>query len=218
MKILLSFVTLLCAGCARDHRDYRQVKNQPHTLSVGVFASSKMDLDPQIFAESKKLMTLLAQKKGRIVYGGGKIGLMGYAAQVMADHQRPVIAVVPDLFAHYPSVEGAYVERMKTLSQRKEIFEKASEAFVALPGGVGTLDEIASVMAQIQLKQLCFDKKRMVLLNVNGFWDPFMVMLKSFVKNGTMPKDNLNLVSLASTAEEAIALLYAPAPSLVSKD
>lgn len=132
--------------------------------------------------------TALAERGWRLVYGGGAVGLMGEVADAVVDKQGAVTGVIPrqlvDLELSHPGV--TQLEILDTMAQRKSRMEELADAFVALPGGAGTLEELFEVLTMQQLGAITGP---VALCNVEGFWDPQIAMLHRAVEEGfLLPK------------------------------
>ncbi len=143
--------------------------------AVCVYSSSSDAVAPHYVEAATALGALLAREKLTLVYGGGRVGLMGAVARSVHAHGGKVIGVIP----HYlRKKEVAYEEAdefiiTKDLRERKAVMEERADAFVALPGGFGTLEEILEILT---LKQLEAHGKPVVFLNTNDFFAPLLVM------------------------------------------
>jgi len=145
--------------------------------SVCVFSSSSNAVAAHYMEAASALGALMAAQKLTLVYGGGKVGLMGAVARAVHANGGKVIGVIP----HYlRKKEVAYEQAdelivTKCLRERKAIMEERADAFVALPGGFGTLEEILEILT---LKQLEAHGKPIVFLNTNGFFEPLLAMFE----------------------------------------
>jgi uncharacterized protein (TIGR00730 family) len=180
--------------------------------SVVVFCSSSNQVAPIYFSEIERLASELARQKFRIVYGGGRSGLMGRLADTALAHGGEVIGVIPQYLAKpeilHPSLTDLLV--VDDLLDRKKRMLALADAAIASPGGFGTIDEITEVIA---LKQLHEHKKPIFFHNFLNFWDPFFVYLEE-LRARHMIHDELK--DLYTAIEEAPALVQAlkvtPAP------
>lgn len=139
-------------------------------MSVGVFCGARHGLDPAFAEATREVARLLAARGHRIIYGGGNVGLMGVLADAAVEAGAEIIGVIPrDMtereLAHTRLTELRIVE---TMAERKAVMAELSDAFLALPGGVGTLDELFEM---VTWNQLNFQRKPVALLNVRGFYD-----------------------------------------------
>jgi len=149
--------------------------------NIGVFCSS---LDSKkIFSEKAiELGTILAKEKHSLVYGGGKLGLMGDLAKSAKRNDSKVISVIPGYLnkPHITFSESDEIYETKDLFERKKKLIELSDVLIALPGGVGTLDEIFDVIALFALGEI---NKSIFLLNIDNFWMPFDNMIKHLREN-----------------------------------
>jgi uncharacterized protein (TIGR00730 family) len=182
------------------------------TLSVCVFCSSAGGL-PEVFrSAAAELGRELAERGHRLVYGGGRVGLMGELARSVHDHGGTVVGVIPqglvDRELAYDPADELLVTT--TMRERKAEMDARADAFVALPGGFGTLEELLEVLT---LRQLRLHNRPIVLVNVAGYWDPFLAMVQDMVDQGFAPLGDGALFQVAKTAAEAVDLAeVGPAP------
>ena len=153
--------------------------------SIGLFCSSSDGL-PAVTQELARVFGQACGERGiRLVYGGGARGLMGIAARAAHAAGGVVHGIMLEALA---GREGANVEigelrRVTTLAERKRLIAAESEAFVALPGGMGTLDELTEILT---LDDIGLAGKPVCLVDADGFWDPFFDMLGRFTAYGVM--------------------------------
>lgn len=144
--------------------------------SICVFCGSSTG-ENKIYSEAAKKLGQLFIKEGiTLIYGGAKVGLMGIIADEVLNHGGQAIGVIPDFFsdkeiAHNQLTELIYV---KSMAERKAILAERSDAFIAMPGGFGTLDELFEMMTSSQLD---LHKKPVGLLNVNHFYDALIMQV-----------------------------------------
>jgi uncharacterized protein (TIGR00730 family) len=151
--------------------------------AISVFCGSSAGADPVYTQAAHELGVLLAQQHITLVYGGAQIGLMGTIADAALTHGGRVIGVIPQLLldkevGHSDLTELRVVE---TMAQRKEVMMELSDAFIALPGGIGTLDELFEVWTATQLG---LQAKACGLLNVQGYFDQLLGFLDHAVAQG----------------------------------
>jgi uncharacterized protein (TIGR00730 family) len=130
-----------------------------------------------VFAEAAQAFGgILAENGIKLVYGGGSMGLMGILATSVLDHGGFVTGVIPDFLVNREHMLERAQERIITrdMHERKRIMFERADAFVALPGGVGTLEELVE---QLTWAQLGRHKKPILIANIDGFWDPLCVLL-----------------------------------------
>jgi uncharacterized protein (TIGR00730 family) len=139
--------------------------------SICVYCASGPGNDPAFMEAATKLGRILAENGVRLVYGGGSVGLMGALAESVLDHGGAVTGVIPDFLVNREHMLLRVQERVITrdMHERKRVMFERADAFVALPGGVGTLEELVE---QLTWAQLGRHKKPILILNVARFWDP----------------------------------------------
>ncbi|MBI3705761.1 MAG: TIGR00730 family Rossman fold protein [Rhizobiales bacterium] len=148
---------------------------------ICVYCGSGPGTDPAFLAAARAFGAILAQNGIGLVYGGGAIGIMGAIARSVHDHGGEVTGIIPKfLMARERALHGTH-ELIVThdLHERKRKMFDLADAFVALPGGVGTLEEIVEQMTWAQLGR---HKKPILLANINGFWDPLCALLDHMKK------------------------------------
>ena len=151
------------------------------TKKICVFCGSQVG-NQFFFEKSRSLGEELALRGLTLIYGGGNQGLMGAVASGCHEKSGDVIAVIPTFLNQVGHPKNHQYEKrvVKTLFERKKEMLKMADGFIALPGGIGTLDEITEVLALLQLRQLA---KPIGFLDLNGFYTPLFAMLKHFHEN-----------------------------------
>jgi uncharacterized protein (TIGR00730 family) len=156
--------------------------------SICVYCASGPGTNPAFMAAAKSFGRLMAESGIRLVYGGGSVGLMGALADAVLDHGGTVTGVIPDFLVNREHMLLRVQERIITrdMHERKRIMFERADAFVALPGGVGTLEELVE---QLTWAQLGRHKKPILAANIGGFWDPLCALLEhmrslAFIRNG----------------------------------
>jgi uncharacterized protein (TIGR00730 family) len=144
--------------------------------SICVYCASGPGNDPTFMEAATKFGRLLAENGVRLVYGGGSVGLMGALAESVLDHGGAVTGVIPDFLVNREHMLLRVQERVITrdMHERKRVMFERADAFVALPGGVGTLEELVE---QLTWAQLGRHKKPILILNIARFWDPLCQLL-----------------------------------------
>src|SRR5262245_2022764 len=144
--------------------------------SICVYCASGPGNDPAFMEAATKCGRILAENGVRLVYGGGSVGLMGALAESVLDHGGTVTGVIPDFLVNREHMLLRVQERVITrdMHERKRVMFERADAFVALPGGVGTLEELVE---QLTWAQLGRHKKPILILNVARFWDPLCELL-----------------------------------------
>ena len=143
---------------------------------VCVYCGSGPGADPAFVAGARALGKIFAQNNVRLIYGGGSIGLMGEIASAVLDHGGEVTGVIPEFLKERELALKRVQEMIVTpnLHQRKQLMFDHADAFVALPGGIGTLEELVE---QLTWAQLGRHRKPILIANINGFWNPLRTLL-----------------------------------------
>lgn len=142
---------------------------------VCVYCGSSPGTDPAYVQAARDFGRILAEAKVGLIYGGGAVGIMGAVAYSVLDHDGEVTGIIPEfLMSRERALRGTH-EMIVTrdMHERKRKMFEMADAFVTLPGGVGTLEE---VVEQITWMQLGRHKKPILLANINGFWDPLCAL------------------------------------------
>jgi cytokinin riboside 5'-monophosphate phosphoribohydrolase len=179
-------------------------------LSICVFCASASGLD-EVYLESARLLGKEIGRRGhRLVYGGGNVGLMREVAASVHDEGGEVFGAIPRSLVERELAYGPADELVvtETLRERKAEMDNRADAFVALPGGFGTMEELLEVLT---LRQLNLHDRPIVLVNVNGFWDPFLAMVREITGQGFARKGEGSLFVVAASSEGAIDLVEAAA-------
>src|SRR5207302_1591177 len=156
--------------------------------SICVYCASGLGTDPRFAEAARSFGRILAENGIRLVYGGGSVGLMGALAESVLDHGGFVTGVIPDFLVNREHMMQRAQERIVTrdMHERKRTMFERADAFVALPGGVGTLEELVE---QITWAQLGRHKKPILIASIDGFWDPLCRLLDhmkhlQFIRDG----------------------------------
>lgn len=179
--------------------------------SVCVFCGSKFGNDPAWAHAADRLGILLAEAGIRLVYGGGRIGLMGAVAQSVMRAGGRVSGVIPDFMIKLEVADTGITDLVvvDSMHERKRRMFELADGFVVLPGGLGTLDETFEIVTWKQLRQ---HSKPIVVLNVNGYWSPFADLVRAIVAGGFAHPAVADLFTLVDAPEQVLpALRAAPA-------
>jgi uncharacterized protein (TIGR00730 family) len=149
--------------------------------AICVYCGSGAGTDPAFVAAARTFGRIMAENGIRLVYGGGSVGLMGTLADAVLDHGGTVTGVIPDFLVDREHMLTRVQERIITrdMHERKRTMFEHADAFVALPGGVGTLEELVE---QITWAQLGRHKKPILIANIERFWDPLCALLDHMEK------------------------------------
>lgn len=186
--------------------------------NVCVFASSCNYLDEIYYKEAAELGKLLVLSGYNMVYGGSSLGLMWACAEQVKLNGGKIIGVMPEKLYNMGVYTDQCVELTitKGMRERKAMMDELSDAVIALPGGFGTLEELAEMIVQ---KQLGYNKKAIVLLNTNGFYDKLVEFFDIIIDQKFAHKISRDLYYVAQTPTEVIDYLknYVPQELSVSK-
>jgi uncharacterized protein (TIGR00730 family) len=181
-------------------------------LTICVFCASASGLPEPYHAAARRLGELIAGRGHGLIYGGTSSGLMGEVARAVSGGGGRVTGVVPEALAArelaYDRADELVVT--ETVRQRKAEMDARADAFLALPGGFGTLEELTEVIA---LRQLRYHTRPIVVVEVEGYWRPFAEMAAGMVEQGFAPGGAGDLFELADGPEEALAIAEAHQPS-----
>ncbi|HOP19515.1 MAG TPA: TIGR00730 family Rossman fold protein [Amphiplicatus sp.] len=168
--------------------------------SLCIYCGSRPGSGPE-FVEAAKFIGEEAARRGwRIVYGGGKMGLMGVTAGAARDAGGKVFGVIPDFLVELEGVlENVDHKVVKTMHERKMLMFEESDAICALPGGIGTLEELIETLSWARLS---LHSKPIVVFNQNGFWTPLKNLFEHVIEKGFAPRELLREVIFVDTAED----------------
>jgi len=170
---------------------------------VAVFCGSSIGFNTVYGNDAKKLGEYFAKNNIGLVYGGGKIGMMGAIADTILKNNGEVIGVIPNLLRH-EEVAHAKITKMivtKKMSKRKVKISKLVDGYIALAGGFGTLDEIFEALT---LGQLGIENKPIGILNTNNFFTHTLKQLDHMVSEGFLKQNNRNMIIVSDNIEELI--------------
>jgi uncharacterized protein (TIGR00730 family) len=178
----------------------------PKQLRICVFCGSADGADPAYIHAARELGRRIAEAGMGLVYGGATVGLMGVLADAVIAGGAEVIGVMPDVLVDReianPHVTHFHV--VKTMHERKALMYEHADAFIALPGGYGTLDEFIEIVTWAQLK---IHQKPCILINTNSYYDGFLTFLDHAMSQGFLKQQNRNLIRVADNAETALKMV-----------
>ncbi|SDS29846.1 hypothetical protein SAMN05216503_2609 [Polaribacter sp. KT25b] len=175
---------------------------------IVVFCGSSLGFNPIYKEAAIELGNYFAANKIGLVYGGGKLGMMGILADTILDHNGEVIGVIPKLLEKEEVVHAGVEEMIvcKKMSERKVIMSKLIDGYITLPGGFGTLDELFEALT---LGQLQIEQKPIGLLNVNGFFDAILLQLDKMVEEGYLKQINRNMLIVGTSVNDLMQKMNA---------
>ena len=157
-------------------------------MNIGIFCSANNNIDPIYFERTRELGRWIAENGHSIVFGGCNMGLMECIAESVHAHGGKTIGIIPAIIEKGGKV-SRYVDEAvycKDLSDRKELLLSHSDIIIALPGGIGTLDEVFTVAAS---HTIGYHHKPVILYNINGFWDSLIALLDDLAEKGMIRGD-----------------------------
>ena len=171
------------------------------TKLLCVYCASSDRLDPKYYAAATELGTLLVKQGWGLVYGGGKTGLMGAVARATKAAGGKVVGVIPEFMKvrELAFDEADELISVITMRERKLLMETRADAFVTLPGGFGTLEEIMEILT---LRQLDVVRKPCVFLNQDGFYDDLIRLFEKMLAEKFFKPANMDLFRVANTVPE----------------
>ena len=170
---------------------------------ICIFCGSSMGFDPLYRQKAAELGNVLADNDCELLYGGGNVGLMNIIAEVMKQRGCRIMGTITqhllDMRVGRPDIDELIV--VETMAERKKILEDMADAFIAMPGGVGTMDEFFEVMVLSQLR--VFDKP-VALFNVNGFYDDIVRFLDRATNDGFIHREHTDNLIVSDDAKTLI--------------
>jgi uncharacterized protein (TIGR00730 family) len=175
---------------------------------VAVYCGSSGGNDPAFLVEARSLGAAIAAAGWGMVYGGASVGLMGAVADAALAGQAEVIGVLPEVLSksEIAHTRLTRLELVSTMHQRKARMAALADAFLILPGGYGTLEELLEVVTWAQLR---IHAKPCILINTSGYWNGLLSFLDTAVEAGFLKPRNRALLQVAANASEAVQLTHA---------
>lgn len=175
--------------------------------NVCVYSASSTKIDASYFQAAQELGHLLARQHINVINGAGCLGLMCQLSDAALEAGGTVTGIIP----HFMVEQGWHHRGLtrlietETMHERKQLMAELSDGIIALPGGCGTMEELLEV---ITWKQLGLYLNPIVILNINGFYDPLLQMLDQAIEQHFMRPEHGKIWQVATTVEEAVDLLY----------
>ena len=183
---------------------------------ICIFCGSSMGFDPIYREKAAELGRVLADRGCELLYGGGSVGLMKIIADVMMERGCKVTGTITqhllDMRVGHPEISELIV--VETMAERKKILEDMADGFIALPGGIGTMDEFFEAFVLSQLR--VFDKP-VALFNVNGYYDGLVQFIHHMAEEGFMRKEHVQNLIVSSDANEMLEKMVHFQPADVTK-
>jgi uncharacterized protein (TIGR00730 family) len=173
---------------------------------ICVYCGSRSGLRSEYVEQARELGRLLVERDLELVFGGGSIGLMGIVADSVLAAGGRAIGVIPQFLSRKEILHQSLTETriVSSMHERKAQMEKLSDAFIALPGGLGTFEELFEILTW---SQLGLHRKNVGLLNIRGFFDPFEMLLRNAIEEGFVKPEYHELVVLANDPHELLDTL-----------
>ena len=174
--------------------------------AVCVYCGSSAGNDPAFLRAAETLGKALAQGGVRLVYGGGSVGMMGAVARAVLKHGGKATGIIPEFLfrREQPDAQNEELIVTRDMHERKQKMFEQADAFVALPGGIGTLEELVEQLTWVQIGQ---HRKPLLLVNINGFWEPLRDLLEHMEKLGFIYGDVQSSLLIADPPEDVLPKL-----------
>ncbi len=186
-------------------------------LSLCVYCGSRLGNQPAYEAAARRVGTMIGQRGWQLVYGGGNAGLMGAVANTALCAGASVIGVIPQSLMErelgHPGLTELHV--VDTMHERKQMMAEHADAFLALPGGIGTFEELFEVWTW---RQLGYHDKPVGLLNVEGYYDRLLSFMEQTAADGFVPQAQQQLLQVASDEAELLDRLAEQARHATAPD
>ncbi len=175
--------------------------------TICVFAGAANGMSPQFSKEAFRIGQMIGAEGHKLVYGGGRTGLMGAFADGALSSGAHITGIIPEFLQSHEIGHTGVAELIITgsMHDRKSLMYKNTTDFILLPGGLGSLDETMEVLTWCQLKLL---SAKFHIFDFNGFWQPMQKLLTHITEHGFMHSTNLDYVSWAKTANELLDNLH----------
>jgi len=176
-----------------------------NAVRIAVYCGSSERSSERYRTEAHRVGTALARRGHVVIYGGGRTGLMGAVADGALEAGGSVHGVILDAFVerdvHHRGIDALH--QVDDMRKRKQGLDERAEAFIALPGGLGTLEELAEILS---FRKLRFHQRPLVLLNTGGFYDPLVAQLERFVGEGFDREESRDYFAVTDDPDRAVAL------------
>ncbi|HEY5823562.1 MAG TPA: TIGR00730 family Rossman fold protein [Cyclobacteriaceae bacterium] len=175
-------------------------------MNICVFCGSSSGILPVYAEATKQLARIFVKSEITLVYGGGNVGLMGILADEVLKNGGKAIGVIPDFLVRREVAHAGLtqLEVVTSMHERKKRMADLADAFIALPGGWGTLDELAEILTW---RQLTLINEPIGLLNTNSFFDALITQMKKMSSDGFLKEENLSQLKIGSNPNELLTML-----------
>jgi uncharacterized protein (TIGR00730 family) len=185
--------------------------------SLCVYCASSDLVETRFKDAAARMGRILAERGVRLVFGGGHVGLMGVAADAALAHGGQVIGIIPEHLTRYEVAHQGATRLIVTdsMHSRKAQMFELSDAFAILPGGLGTLDETLEI---ITWKQIRLHDKPIVIVNVDGYWDPLIELIEHVIAHRFARESTRDLYTVVDSVDDVFpAIAAAPEPTLAAE-
>lgn len=174
--------------------------------SICIYCGSRKGDDSSLMPMAYKVGEIIAQTGNSVVYGGACVGLMGQVADGALSKGGRVVGVIPKLIFDFEVAHNGITElhQVESMHDRKLKMMQLSDAFIALPGGFGTMDELNEIITWRQIK---LHDKPIAIFNHNGFYDHYLEFLKVCVKSGLISQEHFDMLIVSDSMEQILAQL-----------
>lgn len=175
-------------------------------LTICVYGAASNNINHIYISETEKLGKELGSRQHKLIYGAGATGLMGACARGVASVGGEVIGVVPSFMSDFELLNESCTELVKTstMGERKEIMENRSDAFIIVPGGIGTFDEFFQILTLEELKR---KSAPIILYNIDGYYDDLINFMDTCVHKGFIRVGVKDLFRICDTPTEALDII-----------
>jgi len=174
--------------------------------AICVYCGSSPGTEPAFIEAAQKFGKILAENDVRLVYGGGSVGLMGALAESVLDHGGEVTGIIPEFLTRRERPRRLPQELIVTrdMHERKRAMFERADAFVALPGGIGTLEEVVEQLTWVQLGR---HQKPILIANISGYWSPLLALIEHMRAVKFVPSELRVDFLVAKRVEEILPML-----------
>ncbi|MDO4977265.1 MAG: TIGR00730 family Rossman fold protein [Eubacteriales bacterium] len=175
-------------------------------ITICMYGASSENIDSIYLEEGNDLGKEIASRGHTLLYGGGYTGMMGACAQGAETMNGTVIGVIPYFMDEYEGINRKCTELIltNTMAERKELMEERADAFVIVPGGIGTMDEFFEIITLVELEQ---KSAPIILFNIEGFFDPIIDFIDQGIKKGFIREETRKNFAVYKTARDVVTAI-----------
>lgn len=182
------------------------IMNKTPAFSICVYCGSRNGVSPRYVQVAQEVGQWIGSHQGQLVYGGGENGLMGLVAKSTMEAGGRVVGIIPTALQskEKPRIACDELHVVDTMHERKQMMAERADAFLALPGGIGTFEEFFEIWTW---RQLGYHDKPIGLLNTEGYYDGLLAFAKSSVEQGFLSDSQMSLIKTGPDATELLRIL-----------